>query len=437
MRDRFPLAMILGIAFLGVLGVWISRGAARGSFADVLSTFRAEPDGARGLYLFAESAGLPVERKKQNLEIIEPGAQPVLLAVDLAEDDREELVFGEEPEEKVDQPLEKPEDDQRRRGSNAFRAPPATASEREKLLAHVREGATLIYVPWGARDNPLLRALDVKLHPAEKGLGLRTLVPAQPTPWTRGVERVEANVQAYLELPPLHTPLLLDAKLEEPVAAVVTYGQGQVIVIGAPELAMNKALTRADNARFWKSLLSAVAKKGRLSFDEFHHGFTGERSLGEFAGRYGLQFALLQLLLGVALWALALRRFGRPRTPAEDVRIGSTDALSATSRLYREGRHRAHAAQAIVKGLSQDLGPLAGTGARSEPREVAHALRARGRPELALGLEQLISLSGHCTTDGDVQEVASRAAAVRRQVRTRKSSARTSPLQTESQGAKV
>ena len=46
MRDRFPLAMLTGVIFLGVLGVWVSRGAARGSFADVLSTFRAEPDGA-------------------------------------------------------------------------------------------------------------------------------------------------------------------------------------------------------------------------------------------------------------------------------------------------------------------------------------------------------------------------------------------------------
>jgi hypothetical protein len=422
MRDRFPLAMLTGVLFLGVLGVWISRGAARGSFADVLSTFRAEPDGARGLYLFAEASTLPVERVKQSFEVIDPGAQLVLLAVDLAEDEGRRLhLFDDDDDKKLDQPLEKKDDDQRKRGSNSFRAPEVSASEREKLLGAVRDGATLIYVPWGAHDNPLLRALDVKLHPAEKGLGLRTLVPAQPTPWTRGVERVEANVQAYLELPPLHTAILVDSRLEEPVAAAVTYGQGQVIIIGAPELAMNKALARADNARFWRSLLSTVGQKGKLVFDEYHHGFTGERSLGEFAARYGLQFALLQLLLGVGFWALALRRFGRPRNPAQDVRIGATDALSATSRLYREGKHHAHAGQAIVKGVAQELGALAGTGARAEPREVAQALKARGRTELGAGLDALISHGGHCASDADVNELAQRAAGLRRQVRTRKS----------------
>lgn len=422
MRDRFPLAMLTGVIFLGVLGVWVARGAARGSFADVLSSFRAEPDGARALYLFAEASGIQVQRNKQSFEVVEAGAQPVLLAVDFSEDTGPGVIFDDE-EEKIDQPLEKEPDDERRRGTNAFRSPGVSPSEREKLLTAVREGATLIYVPWGAHQNPLLRALDVKLHPAERGLGLRTLVPAQPTPHTRGVERVEANVQAYLELPPLHVPLLVDAKLEQPVAAAITYGQGEVILIGAPELAMNKALARADNARFWRSLLSTVALKGRLSFDEFHHGFTGERSLGEFAARYGLQFALLQLLLGVGLWALALRRFGRPRAPAQEVRIGATDALSATSRLYHEGRHRAHAGQAIVRGVAQELSPLAGAGARAEPREVAQALRARGRPELATGLDELISAAGHCNADADVQAIAARAAALRQKVRTRRSGA--------------
>jgi hypothetical protein len=421
-RDRFPLAMVTGLVFLGVLGVWVSRGAARGSFADVLSSFRSEPDGARALFLFAEQAGIPVERVKQSFDIVEPGLQPVLLAVDFSED-AHSSIFDEDDEkkpQKADEPLEKQEDDERHRGTNAFRAPHVTAEEREKLLTQVRNGATLVYVPWGAQDNALLKALDVKLHKAEKGLGLRTLVPAQPTPWTRGVERVECNVQAYLELPPLNTPLLLDSKLDEPVAAAVTYGQGQVIVIGAPELAMNKALGRADNARFWKSLLSTLGKTGRVAFDEYHHGFTGERSLGEFAGRYGLQFALLQLLLGVALWALALRRFGRPRAPVQETRIGATDALSATSRLYLEGKHHTHAGQAIVRGVAQELAPLAGAGARSEPRDVALALNGRGRRELGEGLLQLVSASGHCTSENDVQDIAERAAILRRQVKTRK-----------------
>ena len=109
-------------------------------------------------------------------------------------------------------------------------------------------------------------------------------------------------------------PLLEDAPLHMTVAAVVPHGAGRVLVVGAPELAMNQALGRADNAQFWLSALRALGP-GPYAFDEHHHGFHQERSVVDFARRYGLHFAVGQLLLGLCLGALALRRFGRPRPP--------------------------------------------------------------------------------------------------------------------------
>src|SRR5437016_6038610 len=145
MRDRFPLLLVGGLLLLAVLGYFLFKGGARGSFADKLSTYRSEKDGARGLYLLAPERGVQGARKQ---------------------------------------------------------------------------------------------------------LDMRTLVPAQPTPFTLGVERVEAKVQSYLELPQDAVPILVDDKLGAPVAGVVPYGQGQLIVIGSPELAENVALARADNAQF-------------------------------------------------------------------------------------------------------------------------------------------------------------------------------------------
>ena len=49
MRDRFPLVMIGGLMLLGVLGAFVLKGAARGAFADRLSTWRSEPDGFKPL----------------------------------------------------------------------------------------------------------------------------------------------------------------------------------------------------------------------------------------------------------------------------------------------------------------------------------------------------------------------------------------------------
>ncbi len=267
---------------------------------------------------------------------------------------------------------------------NAFSAPSLSDDEREKLLEHVGAGNTLIYVPIGDPEDPLLRELGVGLVPVEGSEGMRTFVAPQPSVWTRGVEHAEAEVRTHLALPAHGVPLLTDAQLGAAVAALVPWKSGRVVVISAPELAMNRRLALADNAQLWLSLLTAAAgAQGTVSFDEFHHGFTDDRSMAAFAARYGLHFAILQLVLGVGLWTVALRRFGRPRMPPELERVGSTDALFAASRIYREGRHHAYAANLLAKGLAQALAQHAGLSARAQASDVANALRARGEPLLA------------------------------------------------------
>ena len=67
MRDRFPLivAAVLGFA---VVSVWLfGEAGRRGSFAEPMSTYRSEPDGARALFLLAQRMGIPVERRHVDL----------------------------------------------------------------------------------------------------------------------------------------------------------------------------------------------------------------------------------------------------------------------------------------------------------------------------------------------------------------------------------
>jgi hypothetical protein len=283
-------------------------------------------------------------------------------------------------------------------------------------LEHVRGGKNLVYVPWGSKENRLLDAVGVKLTKADTSLPMRTLVPPLSSPYTLGVERVEAKVQAYLTLPEEGAvPVLVDEPLGLTVAAVVPYGAGKVLVVGAPELAMNQALARADNAQFWLSALGALGS-GPYEFDEHHHGFTNERSVVDFARRYGLHFAVAQLLLGLCLWAVALKRFGRPRAPPESVRVGATDALFAMSRLYREGRHHGFAADLLTRGLTQELALHAGLPAHAPVQAVVEGLDSRGREDLANGLRAVVRNARSVSDDGALQQLASRAAALRSRI---------------------
>ncbi|MBN8466592.1 hypothetical protein JYJ95_08710 [Corallococcus exiguus] len=412
MRDRFPLLVLGSLLLAGVLGAFLVRGAQRGGFADPLSTFRAEPDGARALYLLAQESGLPVTRNMADLRLLTGHDALVLLAVEVQdshEEDPDQTRLASDPDAGVD------DEEAPHTGFNALRAQQLDDDEVERVLSHVRAGASLVYVPWGSKENALLDELGVKLDKADVTLPMRTLVPSLPTPYTLGVERVEAKVQAYLRLPEGAVTVLEDERLGFPVAAVIHAGLGRVLVVGAPELAMNPALARADNAQFWLSALEALGP-GPFAFDEFHHGFTNERSLVDFARRYGLHFAVAQLLLGVVLWAGALKRFGRPLPPPESMRVGATDALFAMSRLYREGQHHGFAAGLIARGLTQQLAPLAGLPSHSTAVAVAEGLRTRGRQDLADGLLDVTRQSETAHTDADIQALATSAAQLRERI---------------------
>jgi hypothetical protein len=406
-----PLVLIGGLLLLGVLGSFVISGARRGTFADRLSTYRSEPDGARALYLLLEPAGR-VSRWQRTVEDLAPTTTLVMLGArfesEAARMHRFSKDAGDDDEWSDDEKADLDE-----RGLNAIRAPKVTSEERERLLEHVRQGGTLVYAPWRTETNALLTALNVELSRPTDAPGLRTVVPAMPTPFTLGVERVETKVDSTLDLPPDAVPVLTDEATDEVIVALISYGQGKVIVLGAPELAMNSALGLADNAQFWRSMLRALGSRD-VAFDEYHHGFTGERSLGEFAARSGLHIAAAQLLLGVMLWGASLRRFGRAREPAATLRVGTTDALFATSRLYREGRHFNHAASTIVRQLAAECAERAGVASHSSATDVSAALEVRGRKDLSTALLAVAQAATHVHSEADLETVARLAALTRR-----------------------
>src|SRR5689334_6386114 len=75
------MAVVFGLILLAVVAAFVLRGASRAAFADKLSTWRSDEEGARGLYLLAEEGGVRVLRHQQSLEVIRDGQALALLAV--------------------------------------------------------------------------------------------------------------------------------------------------------------------------------------------------------------------------------------------------------------------------------------------------------------------------------------------------------------------
>src|SRR5581483_11892322 len=129
--------MIGGLLLLGVLGTFMLKGAARGSFADRLSTYRSEPDGARALFLLSEQWHLPVSRLQESLETIDPKQNLVLLGVDMSElsEKEEEERFSKPFSVAKDGGFDLPQKSEAEEDDDKHRSIHATfvrASEREK-----------------------------------------------------------------------------------------------------------------------------------------------------------------------------------------------------------------------------------------------------------------------------------------------------------------
>ncbi|NBD13561.1 DUF4350 domain-containing protein [Corallococcus silvisoli] len=82
-------------------------------------------------------------------------------------------------------------------------------------------------------------------------------------------------------------------------------GQGEVYVVAGPDLAENRRLELLDNLRFW----DALAARGPLRFDEFHHAAVTRPPLSQ-----GLWVFIAQgLAVGLVYVVSRGTRFGAPR----------------------------------------------------------------------------------------------------------------------------
>ncbi|HZI16881.1 MAG TPA: DUF4350 domain-containing protein, partial [Myxococcus sp.] len=203
------------------------------------------PRGLRALYLYLQESGAPVSAQRE--------------------------AFGESG----------PPEGMRTLVVAAPKARSVTEEEVEALRGWVSRGGTLVYLvsrEAGAKQRPLDDWLQLSegplppassegLGPEEKDLTGTTASVWVPAGAARGLERLRMSLDRSLTVGLPEAVPLAGAK----GAAMVWWvpeGRGEVYVLAGADVAENRRLGLLDNLRFW----DALASRGPLAFDEYHHG---------------------------------------------------------------------------------------------------------------------------------------------------------------------
>ncbi|EAU68078.1 conserved hypothetical protein [Stigmatella aurantiaca DW4/3-1] len=282
-------ALLFGvlIALAAALGLAVQQAPPEST---VPSVDNPGPLGLRALYLYLREGGAPVEAHRDSLEALPPGTRTLVIPA---------------PE-----------------------ARPVSDEEVAALEHFVRGGGTLVLLTSHEKKQaqPALALwLELELGPLlptrERGLPqdtqdvggttLNVWLPAGALYGLNGlrVSRDRGITVGRAEAVPL-------AGLENAVGLWrLGMGQGEVYVAAGTDLAENRRLELLDNLRFWE----ALATRGPLLFDEFHHASAPPPPLSR-----GIWAFALQCLAVGALYAVSRgTRFGAPR-PLQPVRHRSS-----------------------------------------------------------------------------------------------------------------
>jgi hypothetical protein len=236
---------------------------------------------------------------------------------------------------------------------------PFSDSELEELEGWVRRGGTLVIAADGLFARSLLERFRLQLRALP-----RLVEAAQPVHGDLLDSSIrEVTVRASDELllgASSGRPLLVDG--ERVFGAVVSHERGRVIALSAPDALRNTALRREDNARLALSLVGP-RERGRLVFDERHHGYGAaeSRPLHTLLLDHGWGRAVLYAGLAILLFLLLSgRRFGRPRQLEAARGRSLSEYVSSMAALYRSGRKRSllveHFQRRLQRDMAQDLG---------------------------------------------------------------------------------
>ncbi len=247
--------------------------------------------------------------------------------------------------------------------SNLFigQYPGLGSNDAKGMLDWVAEGNTLVMV--ARNGNSLHDQLNVMISGDFDGAEAEELYFAQTSEIGGYTEPISENTLQVLNIGvegkdtvrgDKGIPLWSVGKT--PGAWLVPHGKGRVLFIADPSVWTHRGLLRNDNVLLLNNIARMDSVNGRVLFDEYHHGI---RSGGGFLGylRYhNLHwiFAQILILVGVAIWAQAIRlgpAIPIPVSRKED----AVDYASAVARIYQRAGLLHIMADHIVRDFLEGL----------------------------------------------------------------------------------
>jgi len=267
---------------------------------------------------------------------------------------------------------------------------PISEDEFQRLTKWIDEGGLAIVVD--REINITLGEANIK---TERPDGKQPVKVLQPTPLTRGVER--------LSLSDFATRVRVSSKAvtyhigdgQAAVLADITIGKGRAILLTDPHVVANNGISESDNFTLALNLLGS-RPEGRIAFDEYHHGYgsSGDSSgfMGYFRGTpVPWMFWQVALILLMMVYTFG-RRFARPLPLRHAPRTTNLEFVSSMANIIRIARATDLAMTNIYSEFRKRLCRFCGLPPRIETPKLIAAAARRGR----LDERELRTLMARC-----------------------------------------
>ena len=274
---------------------------------------------------------------------------------------------------------------------NMTRGVPLLAPAQPTVLTrHVREVtrsrfASRLYI-YQASDPPPTRVIG--------GLGPRVRVGRTPPPTPTPEAEEDFSGDVSEDTPPPPAPAEEAGKEPEPSAPIAhvldgregpgallidyAYGRGRIVVLSDPYVVSNAGVNRADNL-FLAANVVTGGRKGRVAFDEYHHGYgeTRNQLFAYFRGTPVLWMFAQGALVALALVWTSGRRFARPLPAPRPDRRSKLEFVSSMAELQHRARAYDLAVENIYQRTRRALARYAGLPASAAAAQIAERVAAR------------------------------------------------------------